>query len=297
MSQLTMVVKRSRLLEDHEIYDITPVAKLSDLLLDEQALCIAYEGEFINGGYMMGQFETLRGFLNATDGTTTPARVLFAQNAAARQSCAKNRLDRIFSGEYLFASWKANSVRTFKICKQGKTLAEYPAFDEAIAALIPGKFQPNGIYSRKYNYIEMMGLEARARRHQKELFSSLYNMLNAKIRKNVLNTFPITPEAGKNLCIGAPHGQPIHLLNTYPFGHFVQFGSDCPMYCDDYPADGSCQRCKDRWDHYFRYPYLFCSWHIWQKHTYKIVLRGKVLSVHEDFADAISALLRIRIDT
>lgn len=194
MSQLTMVVKRGRLLEDHEIYDITPVAKLSDLLLDEHALCIAYEGEFINGGYMMGQFETLRGTLNATDGTATPARLLFAQDAAATQSSAKNRLDRIFSGEYLFASWKANSTRTFKICKQGKVLSEYLSFDAAIAALIPGEFLPKGIYSRKYNYIEMMGVEARARRRQKKLFSSLCNMLNAKIQAGTEKNAQSVPE-------------------------------------------------------------------------------------------------------
>lgn len=78
MSKLKIVVKSRGLLEDHEIYRITPVAKLSDLLLDEHALCIAYEGEFINGVYMMGQFETLRGTLNATDSTATPPRQVSA---------------------------------------------------------------------------------------------------------------------------------------------------------------------------------------------------------------------------
>lgn len=181
MSNFTWVVKgEPGLLEEHEIYSIEPVSNLHELLRDGHSLCIAFQGEFRNGGYMLGDYESLRGIWHSPDGTVQKDTLLFSQDSAERQSDSKNRLDRIFSGTYVFCSWKKNGSRTFRLGQQSKTLAEYLTFDAAIAALVPGRFEPVGIYTRKYNWITMMGLVAVKKRERADLRRQLCDILRQR---------------------------------------------------------------------------------------------------------------------
>lgn len=170
------VTAPANLLTDEEIYEITPVSELSQLLQDEHSLTLAWQGSFASGGYAMGTYRRLRGTRLAPDGSRQETTLLFVLHSAVRQASAKNRLDRTFSGPYLFCSWKKDGSRTFKLGRQGKTLQEYPSFAEGTAALIPGQFIPGGIYTRRYNLIGMIGLIARKKRERRELFRRLCSL-------------------------------------------------------------------------------------------------------------------------
>ncbi len=178
MARLTFrVAAPANLLTDEEVYEITPVSELSQLLQDGYSLTLAWQGAFASGGYALGTYRRLRGTRLAPDGSRQETTLLFAVHSAERQASAKNRLDRTFSGPYLFCAWKKDRTRTFKLGRQGTILEEYPSFAAGVAALLPGSFIPRGIYTRKHNLIGMIGLIARKQRERRALFRRLCSLV------------------------------------------------------------------------------------------------------------------------
>ncbi len=93
----------------------------------------------------------------------------------------------------------------------------------------------------------------------------------------------------QNLCIGSLNGPPVRLLNRYPSGDFLFFDDESYVYY--WQGTGNA---KNSWDKFFRFPYLYCSWHVWRSHTFKLVKHAKILAEFNTFDEALTSLLTVR---
>ena len=91
----------------------------------------------------------------------------------------KSKLDRTLYSPFLFISWKQKGFHTFKLVKEGMTLAEFPDFQTALDTYLDEGFAPEKSFRRAHSCFSLMCKSLRRR----ALFSQLVTLLDRSMAK------------------------------------------------------------------------------------------------------------------
>ena len=161
-------------LSEEDVYSITPVHDLAKLLEDGHALCLVWRPEFDGNTVPL---ETLRGIWHTPDGEEQKATLYFMSDRAEIQSRTKNILDCRLKSPYLFASWKRDGKRSFKIIDNHCVRVESDSLEDILPYFIEGRFEPHAIYRRKHSIMTLMLMDAKRKAECKQLRTRLLELL------------------------------------------------------------------------------------------------------------------------
>ena len=104
------------------------------------------------------------------------------QDRAEVQSRTKNALDRRLKSPYLFAAWKKDGQRLFKIIHNHRVRVQSDSLADILPYFIEGRFEPRAIYRRKHSIMTLIMMDAKRRKECKELRGRLLELLEIQKR-------------------------------------------------------------------------------------------------------------------
>ena len=173
-------IRYPQVLSDKDIYAITSIHDPAELLKEGYGLCLVWQPEF-NGNPV--PLEMLRGVWHKQDGGEQNATLYFMQDRADVQSRTKNILDRRLKSPYLFAAWRKDGQRLFKIIHNQHVRAQSDSLTDILPCFIEGRFEPCAIYRRNHSIVTLMGMETKRRKEYRALRARLLNLLKIQKRR------------------------------------------------------------------------------------------------------------------
>ena len=132
-------------LPEQDIFDITPLESMNDLLVPETSLCIIHQPCWShNGVWTCSPSEASR-----VSGLSNSGRkeILFVQRGFKNDlGKRKSKLDKHLLSAFLFVSWRKRWGHTFRMFQQHELIAEFPDLVSAMKAYIPDGFTPHLYY-------------------------------------------------------------------------------------------------------------------------------------------------------
>ena len=171
--------RNPQFLSEEDVYAITPVHDPAELLKEGYALCLVWRPKFDGNTVPL---ETLRGVWHKPDGGEQDATLYFMQDRAEVQSRTKNALDRRLKSPYLFAAWKKDGQRLFKIIHNPRVRVQSDSLADILPNFIEGRFEPRAIYRRKHSIMTLIMMDAKRRKECKELRGRLLELLEIQKR-------------------------------------------------------------------------------------------------------------------
>ena len=165
-------------LTDEDVYDITPLESMNDLLIPETSLCIVKSpcwDETICWMHDHWNEFHIRGISNLG----AEVRLEVYQGHIHDLGRYKSRLDKHLLSAFLFVSWRKRGGHTFKMVQQREFIAEFPDFDSAMVAYMPEGFTPRNINRVAHS---ASGLFRRYLR-RRELLFTLLSLLRRRQRQ------------------------------------------------------------------------------------------------------------------
>jgi hypothetical protein len=149
-------------LPDVDVFDITPLESMDDLLIPETSLCVFHKPIWDeNGAWDCSISEASRiiGISNSGE-----KEILYVHKAYNHDlGRHKSKLDKHLLSAYLFVSWRKHWGHTFKMFQQHELIAEFPDFDSAIEAYLPDGFTPRHYYRFAHTIRELYYRSVRRR--------------------------------------------------------------------------------------------------------------------------------------
>ena len=132
-------------LPDDEVYEITVLESMDDLLMPETSLCVFHKPIWDEGGVgncSLSEASRVIGISQSGE-----REMLYVQRGSDHDlGRHKSKLDKHLLSAYLFISWRKRCGHTFKMFQQHGLIAEFPDFDSGIAAYMPDGFTPRTYY-------------------------------------------------------------------------------------------------------------------------------------------------------
>ena len=132
-------------LPDDEVYEITVLESMDDLLMPETSLCVFHKPIWDEGGVgncSLSEASRVIGISQSGE-----REMLYVQRGYDHDlGRHKSKLDKHLLSAYLFISWRKRCGHTFKMFQQHGLIAEFPDFDSGIAAYMPDGFTPRTYY-------------------------------------------------------------------------------------------------------------------------------------------------------
>ena len=132
-------------LPDEEVFEITPLETMDDLLIPETSLCVIHTPGWDEGGAgncSLSEASRVIGISKSGE-----REMLYLQRGYDYDlGRYKSKLDKNLLSAYLFISWRKRCGHTFKMFQQHELIEEFPDFDSAIAAYMPDGFTPRTYY-------------------------------------------------------------------------------------------------------------------------------------------------------
>ena len=158
-------------LTDEDVYDITPLESMIDLLSPETSLCIVHNPCWNERGYSWIHDHWNEFHIRGISNLGAEVRLEVYQGHIHDLGRYKSRLDKHLLSAFLFVSWRKRGGHTFKMVQQRELIAEFPDFDSAMAAYMPDGFTPCSVYRVAQS---PSGLFRRYLRRRDLLFSLLF---------------------------------------------------------------------------------------------------------------------------
>ncbi len=129
---------------DHDMWELTPIQNLNELLKDGYVLCIAFRPDWY-------YWSALNHAIIGLDDNDQECSIYYEHKEASRQSALKsnlygNRRKGNLLSPYIWASREESGSWTFKIIERRKLLAEHSNLDDALQELMPEGFRPYAEY-------------------------------------------------------------------------------------------------------------------------------------------------------
>lgn len=147
-------------LPDEDIYEITPLESMDELLIPETSLCVIHIPCWDeNDVWACSPSEASRVIGISKSGKKEMLYVQRGYNYDLGRF--KSKLDKHLLSAYLFISWRKHLGHVFKMFHRHELIAEFPDFVSAIAAYMPDGFMPRYYYRfahtiRELHYCSVM---------------------------------------------------------------------------------------------------------------------------------------------
>ena len=141
-------------LPDENVFEITPLESMDDLLIPKTQLCVFYEPIWNENGAWYG-FPSMVDRVIGISKSGEKEMLYVTRSIVGDLGWHKSQLDKRLLSAYLFISWRKRWGHTFKMFQQHELIAEFPDFDSAIAAYMPDGFTPRNYYrytTSRYRY-------------------------------------------------------------------------------------------------------------------------------------------------
>ena len=166
-------------LTEDDIYDITPLESMGDLLNPATSLCIVHNPCWNERGYSWMRDHWNEFHIRGISNLGAEVRLEVYQGHIHDLGRYKSRLDKHLLSAFLFVSWQKRGGHTFKMVQQRELIAEFPDFDSAMVAYMPEGFTPRNINRVAHS---ASGLFRRYLR-RRELLFTLLSLLRRRQRQ------------------------------------------------------------------------------------------------------------------
>ena len=135
-------------LPDGDVFEITPLRSMNDLLVPGTSLCIAHKPcwDETGGTILCGWDWTEKSYVKGISSSGEKEKLVVFRGHINDLGRYKGRLDEHLLSAFLFVSWRKRIGYTFRMFQRHERIAEFPDLESAMAAYMPDGFTPHLYY-------------------------------------------------------------------------------------------------------------------------------------------------------
>ena len=163
-------------LPDGDVFEITPLRSMNDLLVPGTSLCIAHKPCWDETGstILCGWDWTEKSYVKGISSAGEKEKLVVFRGHINDLGRYKGRLDEHLLSAFLFVSWRKRIGYTFRMFQRHERIAEFPDLESAMAAYMPDGFTPQLYYRFAHTVQQLHFCSLMRRRTMFSLLRLLY---------------------------------------------------------------------------------------------------------------------------